>query len=285
MFDEINHHKSFVKDDRSRSQGKPKFMQRNFVNAAQYGRTFVKGFRQPVSSNAIGQSHFANRRVSNNIPHKVWERIPVENNKEVASTGANNSQDMESLFNFDPAEQSEDFKHLVHAEFLNFCKKLNENAAARRLYKEQGKARSLFCIVCGLKNSKEFLNTQQLVTHAYMARKPSMRAKHLGLHKAISVLMGWNSVAAPDVVTWVPHVLSDEESLAQKEDLILWPPIFIRGFTWNHGRESGVSSLRIHGDSEDLDRMDYNTKKRCFVKSKKEIQGIADAPVKPGEAV
>ncbi|GAB2229288.1 hypothetical protein Drorol1_Dr00023426 [Drosera rotundifolia] len=377
MFDEINHHKSLVKDDRSRSQGKPKFMQRNFVNAAQSGRTFVKGFRQPESSNAIGQSHFANRRVGNNIPHKVWERIRVENNKEVASTEANNSQDMESLFNFDPAEQSEDFKQMVHAEFLNFCKKLNENAAARKLYKEQGKVGSLFCIVCGRKNSKEFLNTQRLVTHAYMARKPSMRAEHLGLHKAISVLMGWNCVAAPDVVTWVPHILSDEESLAQKEDLILWPPVvivrnislshnnhnewdvistdalgeFLRSKGFNQGKMticlgnpgdqsvilvkflgtfSGLREAeRLHnyfserkhgrtdlehvistinqntptvqcgtmaekvesllygymGISEDLDRMDYNTKKRCLVKSKKEIQGIADAPVKPGEAV
>lgn len=35
------------------------------------------------------------------------------------------------------------------------------------------------------------------------------------------------------------------------------------------------------GISEDLDSVDFDTKKRCSVKSKKEIHELADAPVKP----
>lgn len=34
------------------------------------------------------------------------------------------------------------------------------------------------------------------------------------------------------------------------------------------------------GLAEDLDKLDFETKKRCFVKSKKEIQDIANAPLK-----
>lgn len=35
------------------------------------------------------------------------------------------------------------------------------------------------------------------------------------------------------------------------------------------------------GIAEDLDLVDYDTKRKCSIKSKKEIQDIADAPVKP----
>ena len=71
------------------------------------------------------------------------------------------------------------------------------------------------------------MDTQRLVTHAFMSHKTGLRAKHLGLHKAICVLMGWDTVVPQDTVTWVPQVLPQAEALAQKEDLILWPPIVI----------------------------------------------------------
>lgn len=49
----------------------------------------------------------------------------------------------------EPREGSEEFKQLVQKAFLIFSKKLNENPAVRKRYKEQGRAGSLFCIVCG----------------------------------------------------------------------------------------------------------------------------------------
>jgi hypothetical protein len=71
------------------------------------------------------------------------------------------------------------------------------------------------------------MDTQRLVTHAFMSHKAGLRAQHLGLHKAICVLLGWNTVVPQDTVTWVPQVLPNADALAQKEDLILWPPVII----------------------------------------------------------
>lgn len=71
------------------------------------------------------------------------------------------------------------------------------------------------------------MDTRRLVTHAFMSRKVGLRAQHLGLLKAVCVLLGWNTVVPHDTITWVPQVLSNAEALAQKEDLILWPPVII----------------------------------------------------------
>lgn len=60
-----------------------------------------------------------------------------------------------------------------------------------------------------------------------MSHKVGLRAQHLGLHKAICVLLGWNTVVPHDTITWAPQVLPNAEALAQKEDLILWPPVII----------------------------------------------------------
>ena len=60
-----------------------------------------------------------------------------------------------------------------------------------------------------------------------MSHMFGLRAKHLGLHKEICVLLGWNNIVPPDTITWVPHVLLGDEALNQKEDLILWPPLVI----------------------------------------------------------
>ncbi|KAF8403236.1 hypothetical protein HHK36_011337 [Tetracentron sinense] len=294
----------------------------------------------------------------------------------------------------DPPEDSEEFKQMVHKAFFKFSKYLNVNPSHRRLYKEQGKAGNLTCIVCG-SLSKEFVDTRRLVTHAYMSLKVGLRAQHLGYHKALCVLMGWN-VAPLDNSMWVHRVLPNAESLALKEDLILWPPLVIihnssilnndpdgrkmvtidvleailrgpsygkvykkadmslwslckvvdpsfdRGFGGGKakvcrgkpadqsimvvkflGTFSGLQEAeRLHkyyaenkrgrvefqqitsnsgsgeagrmqadnlelvlyghmGIAEDLDKLDFETKKRCVVKSKKDIQDIADAPLKP----
>lgn len=53
-----------------------------------------------------------------------------------------------------------------------------------------------------------------------------MRVDHLGLHKALCVLMGWNYVKAPEN-SKAYQLLSPDDSQANREDLILWPPIVI----------------------------------------------------------
>ena len=35
------------------------------------------------------------------------------------------------------------------------------------------------------------------------------------------------------------------------------------------------------GIAEDLDKLDFDTKRRCLIQSKQEIQELADAPAKP----
>ncbi|RVW34143.1 hypothetical protein CK203_092834 [Vitis vinifera] len=223
-------------------------------------------------------------------------------------------------------------------------------------------------------NSKEFMDTQRLVTHAYMSHKFGLRADHLGLHKAICVLLGWNSIVPPDTITWVPHVLPGDEALTQKEDLILWPPLviihnisisnsdpeewklvtiealgaFLRGkgfgggkfkmclgkpadhsvmvvkflgtfsgledavklhkyyagnnhgradlekINYNNGKSSSSTEAGMQPDkpeevvlygymgiAEDLDKLDFDSKRRCLIQSKQEIRELADAPVKP----
>lgn len=60
-----------------------------------------------------------------------------------------------------------------------------------------------------------------------MSHKVGLRTQHLGLHKAICVLLGWKSEVAPNVVTWSPETISSAETLAQKEDLIIWPPVVV----------------------------------------------------------
>ncbi|KAF9674971.1 hypothetical protein SADUNF_Sadunf10G0183200 [Salix dunnii] len=304
--------------------------------------------------------------------HRIWKKNDDYGNH----TNINDDEQPENWVNLgdaEPREGSEEFKQLVDEAFLLFSKRLNLNPAVRRRYKEQGKAGSLFCIVCGKSSSKEFMAAQNLVQHAFMSHKIGLRAQHLGLHKAICVLMGWNSSVPCDAITCAPEILPDEEAFAQKEDLMLWPPLvvihnismsynnpeqqkvipiegveaFLRGkgivggkikvclgkpadqsvmlvkflgtFTGlgnaeklhkyfeekKHGREefehntsnnsnnsnsweeeTQGGQLEEHllygylGIAEDLDRLDFNTKKWILVKSKKEIQELANAPVK-----
>ncbi|XP_057484536.1 uncharacterized protein LOC130770911 [Actinidia eriantha] len=124
-----------------------------------------------------------------------------------------------------PSEKSEDFKQLVQGAFFKFVKHLHENPALRRKFKEQGKAGSLKCSVCG-SNSEEFLDTESLVRHACTAPRAGFRAQHLGLHKALCSLMGWQSAEILNS-QWVCQLLPDAETVAHKEDLIIWPPIVV----------------------------------------------------------
>ncbi|XP_057480395.1 uncharacterized protein LOC130767524 [Actinidia eriantha] len=202
-----------------------------------------------------------------------------------------------------------------------------------------------------------------------MAPKARLRAQHLGLHKALCSLMGWQSAEILNS-QWVCQLLPDAETVAHKEDLIIWPPIVVvhnssirntnpdaqiisiemlesilrdmgfrekikvcRGRPANqsimvvkfNGTLSGLQEAeKLHkfyadnkhgrtefqqinpngsrsgdgetqktsankmedllygylGIAEDLDKLHFETKKWFYVKSKKGIQEIADAPLK-----
>ncbi|KAJ4720629.1 Suppressor of gene silencing protein [Melia azedarach] len=367
---------NFASDDWFSSQDTLVHPQRSAIRFYKNSGRYIRGNTRPSFLNGHNPYH-GDRRSGLHKQHKVWKRIE-DYNKDVYENDGDTSEECSNLVESEPSEDTDEFKELVHKAFLTYSKKVNVNPSVRRRYTEQGKAGSLFCIACGRSLSKEFMNTQSLVRHAFMSHKVGLRAQHLGLQKAICVLMGWNTFVPHDMITWVPEVLPDAEAMAQKEDLILWPPIviirnismsnsnpkeqkvipiegveaFLRGkgfvggkinvclgrpadqsvmvvkflgtFTGlesaerlhkyfaerKHGRaefarltsnssrssssnwlEAGIQGDKLKeqllygymGISEDLDSADFNTKKYCFIKSKKEILDLANAPVRTDE--
>ncbi|KAL0557171.1 hypothetical protein IC582_005689 [Cucumis melo] len=189
-----------------------------------FGSKYMKGNKKYGPSSWI-KSQNVDHRNSLHKPFKNWKK--TEENDYARVNDDDLSDDLIITTESEPPEDSEEFKQLVHEAFLKCSKMLNMNPSVRKKYKEQGNAGSLYCVVCGRSDSKEFMNSQRLVKHAYMSHKVGLKAQHLGLGKAICVLMGWNSVFPQDTVTWVPEVLSKEEAVLQKEDLIIWPPVII----------------------------------------------------------
>ncbi|XXG88162.1 hypothetical protein AAC387_Pa12g0408 [Persea americana] len=310
----------------------------------------------PEFHGSFGKRHNFNR------PHKFQKGYLDDRH------GGVNLQDEDKapVVKTDPPQGSEEFKQQVQRAFLRFSKQLNENLVQQRRYREQGKAGSLLCFPCG-SLSKEFVDTHSLVTHAFNSSKVGLKTDHLGLHKALCVMMGWNSLMAPDNARAYQSIPAAEAS-ALKEDLILWPPLIVihnssigkknageqvvitnermeeilremgfragskvcRGKPANHsilvvkflptfsglqeaerlhkyyaenkrGRkefhqiasDDCISSGKVReapvgkveelllygymGIAEDLDKLDFETKKRSLVKSRKEIEAIADA--------
>ncbi|KAL2324894.1 hypothetical protein Fmac_023952 [Flemingia macrophylla] len=216
-YDELENKEDFPSDEWILPQISMGHVQRHSFQSWKYSNQNIKHHSK--------SQHSFNRNAIQKKP-KVWKKYH-EYDENKPATNDESSEDWISAVESEPTEGSEEFNQMVHENFLMYSKKLNLNLYLQRRYQGHGKAGSLYCIVCGRSSSKEFMDTQRLVTHAFMSHKPGLRAKHLGLHKAICVLMGWDTVVAQDTVTWVPQVLPHAEALAQKEDLILWPPIII----------------------------------------------------------
>ncbi|CAO2833239.1 unnamed protein product [Amaranthus hypochondriacus] len=337
------------------------------------GNRYLKGYTKSEPSKSYSHVHHTHQKTNHYKHQSLGQRNENDNNVAIPAQVADVPDESRAPWKSEPMEDSEGFKQRIQTAFLDFSKRFNENPTARKLYKEDGKAGSLFCVVCRRSASKAFQNTKALASHAFMSHKNGLRPQHLGLHRALCVLMGWNRMPDPETGTWSPEPLPGPEALALKEDLILWPPIVIvhnislsnndhnkwklinidaleeflrdKGFhlgkmkiclgnpgdhsvilvkflgTFSglqeaerlnkifldrkHGRlgfdqaisGSGAMDESMKGDnqsekledvllygymgiSEDLDSVDFDTKKRCSVKSKKEIHEIADAPVK-----
>ncbi|KAK1382654.1 XS domain-containing protein [Heracleum sosnowskyi] len=353
-------HRFSAYEDRALSYERGEHMLEHSIRGQRSGDKYSRGYMKPGSV-SHSDSYQYNRKNLFPKSQNVWMRNK-DGNKVDVQNEVSLLENRESFTKSEPSEDSEEFKQLVYNHFLFFTRKLNDNYAVRRRYKEQGRAGSLFCLVCGRSESKEFTDTRRLATHAFMSHKVGLRTQHLGLHKAICVLLGWKSEVAPNVVTWSPETISSAETLAQKEDLIIWPPvvvvhdsstsdpgptmealeIFIKGKGVTGGKvkiakhnimvvkflgtSSGVQDAeKLHkyflenkrgrvdfskinsskhkiskidgknpedkldetelygymGIAEDLDQVDFDTKKKCSIRSKKEIQDIVDAPIKP----
>ncbi|KAK9911974.1 hypothetical protein M0R45_035851 [Rubus argutus] len=368
----LDHYDEFASDDWLPSQDSLAHVQRQSVRYYKPSDLYAKGHQKYGSLSRHKLQH-VDIKSGFHKKQRVWKRN--DNYLEDVHGGDDNdaepSENRVSSAAPEPSEDSEEFMQLVHEAFLTYSKQLNMHPGVRRRYMEQGKAGTLFCVVCGRSFSKEFMDTQRLVTHAFMSQKAGLRAQHLGLLKAVCALLGWSTAIPTDIVLWVPQVLPKAEALAQKEDLILWPPLiiihnismsdnnpenwkvvsievleaFLRGkglirgrikiclgkpadqsvllvkflgtFTGlgnaerihkyfaeqsrgridferamsNNGKivEAGMQGANVEerflygymGIVEDLDKVDFNTRNWSLIKSKKEIQDLANAPVKP----
>ncbi|RWW62372.1 hypothetical protein BHE74_00030497, partial [Ensete ventricosum] len=90
--------------------------------------------------------------------------------------------------------------------------------------------------------SKDFADVHGLIMHTYSSQNADLRVDHLGLHKALCVLMGWNYLKAPEN-SKAYQLLSADDAQASREDLIIWPPTVIIHNTSSGRRKDG----RIEG--------------------------------------
>ncbi|CAN0887031.1 Protein SUPPRESSOR OF GENE SILENCING 3 [Linum grandiflorum] len=108
--------------------------------------------------------------------------------------------------------------------FLHFAKLINETEAERRRYLENGKHARLPCVACN--RSKDFPDVHALILHTYNSESAEFLVDHLGLHKALCVLLGWNFTKIPDSSRGYQFLPADE-AVANQDDLIIWPPLVI----------------------------------------------------------
>jgi hypothetical protein len=93
-------------------------------------------------------SHQTDRKSGVHRQHRIWKRND-DFGEDANVIDDDQSEEWVNLGEAEPPEGSEEFKQLVDEAFLLYSKRLNLNSAVQRRYKEQGKAGSLFCIVCG----------------------------------------------------------------------------------------------------------------------------------------
>ncbi|KAM5569392.1 hypothetical protein ABKV19_016758 [Rosa sericea] len=141
--------------------------------------------------------------------------------------------------------------------FLYFAKVINENGAQKKIYIEDGKQGRLNCLACGTtgRSAKDFPDMHSLIMHSYNTDSADIRVDHLGLHKALCVLMGWNYSKPPDN-SKAYQFLSADEAAANQDDLIMWPPMVIIHNTLTgkskDGRMEGLGNKAMDSYIRDL---------------------------------
>lgn len=82
-----------------------------------------------------------------------------------------------------------------------------------------------------------------LIMHTFNSDNTDLHVDHLGLHKALCVLMGWNYTKPPDN-SKAYKFLPAEEAAANRDDLILWPPlVIIHNTITGKGRDGRMEGL------------------------------------------
>ncbi|PVH34415.1 hypothetical protein PAHAL_8G215200 [Panicum hallii] len=139
----------------------------------------------------------------------------------------------------------------LKSSFLKMVKLMNENEADKKNYRANGKLSQLKCPVCQRLDS---VDLHALLNHAYHAKNAEHRADHLGFHKALCVLMGWNYSVAP-VHKTAYQALSTAAAEANQGDLILWPPTVIIENTYkskNDGQKDVMSNKELESKLREM---------------------------------
>lgn len=93
------------------------------------------------------------------------------------------------------------------------------------------------------RSSKDVQDTHDLVMHTYYSDDASSRVHHLGLHKALCVLMGWNFSKAPDHSKAYQN-LPAEVSAVNQDQLIIWPPhVIVHNTSTGKGKEGRMEGF------------------------------------------
>ncbi|GAB2294890.1 hypothetical protein Dimus_029082 [Dionaea muscipula] len=126
--------------------------------------------------------------------------------------------------------------------FLNYAKVINENPNQKKNYLENGKYGPIQCIACG-RSSKDFPDVHDLIMHTYSSHNADQLVDHLGLHKALCVLMGWNYFKPPDN-SRAYQFLPVEQAAVYQDDLIMWPPtVIIHNTSTGKGKDGHMEGL------------------------------------------
>lgn len=82
-----------------------------------------------------------------------------------------------------------------------------------------------------------------LIMHTYNSDSGNLLVDHLGFHKALCILMGWNHLMPPDN-SKAYQMLSSDEAIANQDDLILWPPsVLIHNTLTGKGRDGRMEGI------------------------------------------
>ncbi|XP_010532546.1 PREDICTED: uncharacterized protein LOC104808546 isoform X2 [Tarenaya hassleriana] len=120
--------------------------------------------------------------------------------------------------------------------FLHYVKLVYENPAERKKYLEDGKRGRLQCLVCG-RSSKDVEDIHGMIMHAYGSDDGNKRVDHLGLHRALCLVMGWDFSKVPDH-SKAYQILPTEVAAANRDDLIIWPPhVIVHNTSTGKGKE------------------------------------------------
>ncbi|KAL8047940.1 hypothetical protein ABFX02_07G031700 [Erythranthe guttata] len=141
-------------------------------------------------------------------------------------------------------KHSELDQNAINKAFLHFLKLVFETSSHRKNYLADGKQGPLSCLACS-RSLKEFPDTHSLILHAYNSDNAAAESivDHLGFHKALCVLIGWNYSMPPDN-SKAYQKISAKEAESNLDDLVMWPPsVLIHNTITAKGRDGRMEGI------------------------------------------